>query len=67
MTMNMIRGIDALVAHLKEQGVPISRTTIFTLLKQKQIPHRRPAPRIVLFDLDKIEEWLKSKDDSEIS
>lgn len=65
--MNMIRGIDALADHLKEQGVPISRTTIFTLLKQKRIPHRRPAPRIVLFDLDRIEDWLKDQDDSEVS
>jgi len=42
-------------------GIPMSESTIFALLRQNKIPHQRPSPRILVFNLDKIDEWLGIK------
>lgn len=56
--MRNVRGAEALSEYLESKGAPISRSTIFTLLKQNKIPHSRPTPRILIFNLDVIDEWL---------
>ncbi|WP_113868439.1 helix-turn-helix transcriptional regulator [Paraliobacillus ryukyuensis] len=59
--MRNVRGAKALSRYLDTQGVPISESTIFSLLRQGKIPHQRPSPRILVFNLDAIDEWLGNK------
>ncbi|GEM04138.1 hypothetical protein HMI01_11260 [Halolactibacillus miurensis] len=59
--MRNVRGAKALSEYLESIGAPISESTIFTLLREKKIPHQRPAPRILIFNLDVIDEWLGVK------
>lgn len=56
--MRNVRGAKALSEYLESKGAPMSESTIFSLLKQNKIPHRRPSPRILIFNLDLIDEWL---------
>ncbi len=56
--MRKIRGIKKLVEYLKSINCPMSESTINRLMKENKIPHHRPAPRIIIFDLDEIDKWL---------
>lgn len=56
--MRNVRGAKELSKYLESIGVPMSESTIFNLLRQNKIPHRRPSPRILIFNLDVIDEWL---------
>lgn len=56
--MRNIRGAKALSDYLSSVGVYMSESTIFTLLRQNKIPHHRPSPRILVFNLDQIDEWI---------
>lgn len=56
--MRNVRGAKALSEYLESIGTPISESTIFSLLRKNRIPHRRPSPRILIFNLDQIDEWL---------
>lgn len=53
-----VRGAKALVKYLEDTGTPMSESTIYRLLRTKQIPHIRPSDRILIFDLDAIDQWL---------
>lgn len=59
--MRNVRGAKALSEYLKSIGIPMSESTIFSLLRENKIPHQRPSPRILVFNLDKIDEWLGIK------
>ncbi|PWU68292.1 helix-turn-helix transcriptional regulator [Gracilibacillus dipsosauri] len=59
--MRNVRGAKALSEYLESIGTPISESTIFSLLRQGKIPHLRPSPRILIFNLDAIDEWLGIK------
>lgn len=63
--MRNVRGAKALSEYLESIGVPISKSTIFTLLRENKIPHRKPSPRILVFNLDVIDEWLMVGNDHE--
>ena len=56
--MRNVRGAKALSEYLESIGIPMSESTIFALLRQDKIPHQRPSPRILVFNLDVIDEWL---------
>lgn len=56
--MRNVRGAKALSEYLNKIGTPISVSTIFRLLREDKIPHRRPSDRILIFNLDAIDEWL---------
>lgn len=56
--MRNVRGVKKLVDYLNEIGAPMSESTIYSLLRQNKIPHQRPSPRILIFNLDRIDEWL---------
>lgn len=56
--MRNVRGAKALSEYLESIGVPMSESTIFALLREDKIPHRKPSPRILIFNLDLIDEWL---------
>ncbi len=56
--MRNVRGAKALSEYLESIGVPMSESTIFSLLREDKIPHRKPSPRILIFNLDLIDEWL---------
>lgn len=56
--MRNVRGAKALSEYLASIGAPMSEATIYRLLRQDKIPHVRPAPKILIFNLDVIDEWL---------
>lgn len=56
--MRNVRGAKALSEYLNTIGIPISVSTIFKLLRENSIPHRRPSERILVFNLDVIDEWI---------
>lgn len=56
--MRKIRGAKGLKDYLKSIGCPMSESTIYRLMREKKIPFSRPSRWILIFDLDKIDEWL---------
>lgn len=62
--MRNVRGAKALSEYLDTIGVPMSESTIFSLLRQNKIPHRRPTPRILIFNLDVIDKWLEIEEET---
>jgi len=62
--MRKIRGVKALVEYLKLINCPIGETTIYKLLRENKIPVVKPAPRIIIFDLDDIDKWLSGEKSS---
>lgn len=62
--MRNVRGAKALSEYLDTVGVPMSESTIFSLLRQNKIPHRRPTPRILIFNLDVIDKWLEIEEET---
>ncbi|WP_117161313.1 AlpA family transcriptional regulator [Paraliobacillus sp. X-1268] len=59
--MRNVRGAKELSKYLESIGAPISESTIFSLLREGKIPHQRPSPRILIFNLNAIDEWLNLK------
>ena len=58
MNKRKVRGVKSLVEYLKSMNCPIGETSLYKLIRTKEIPFNRPAPRVLLFDLDEIDEWL---------
>ncbi|GED64313.1 hypothetical protein [Lysinibacillus fusiformis] len=56
--MRKVRGVVALVEYLQSINCPIGKTTIYNLMRSKNIPFNKPAPGVLLFDLDEIDSWL---------
>jgi len=59
--MRNVRGVKALVEYLESVGVPMSQSTIYNLLRENRIPHNRPSNRILIFNLDNIDAWIKGE------
>lgn len=59
--MRNVRGVENLVEYLKSINVPIGETTIYKLIRLKQIPHIRISDRVLIFNLDSIDEWLRKE------
>ncbi|PWA08625.1 hypothetical protein DCC39_14390 [Pueribacillus theae] len=62
MNKRLIRGAKALSEYLKSINCSMSEATIYRLVKRKDIPFKRPAPGILIFDLDAIDSWLSYED-----
>lgn len=60
--MRLVRGAEALVEYLASINCEMSTSTIYRLVKQKNIPFKRPAPGILIFDLNAIDAWLSYED-----
>lgn len=60
--MRLVRGAESLEKYLKEINCHISKSTIYRLVNQKNIPFKRPAPGILIFDLNAIDKWLSYED-----
>lgn len=56
--MRLVRGAKSLSDYLKSINVEMSESTIYRLVKQNMIPFKRPAPGILVFDLNAIDKWL---------
>lgn len=56
--MRKVRGARALSDYLASIGCPMSRSTIQSLQRTNSIPFRKPSPRVLIFDLDEIDQWL---------
>lgn len=59
--MRNIRGVKNLNEYLEEINCPMSQATLYKLVKEKAIPHVRPAPKVLIFNLDKIDAWLNGE------
>lgn len=59
--MRKVRGVKKLCAYLESIQCPISESTIFRLMRTKDIPFSRPSPRVLIFDLDDIDAWISKK------
>jgi len=62
MKMRLVRGAKALSEYLESVGAPMSESTIYRLINQDNIPYKRPAPGILIFDLNAIDKWLTYED-----
>lgn len=60
--MRLVRGANNLVDYLASINCEMSASTIYRLVKQDSIPYRRPAPGILIFDLNAIDRWLSYED-----
>lgn len=59
--MRNVRGVDNLVNYLKEINCPIGETTLYKLVQQKEIPHVRISSRVLIFNLDSIDNWIQQE------
>lgn len=62
MDMRLVRGAKALSIYLKSINCEMSESTIYRLIKQNNIPFKRPAPGILIFDLNAVDKWLSYED-----
>lgn len=62
MDMRLVRGAKALSTYLKSINCGMSESTIYRLVKQNNIPFKRPAPGILIFDLNAVDSWLSYED-----
>lgn len=60
--MRVVRGVKSLTNYLESMDCPMSEATIYRLVKQDNIPFRRPSPGILIFNLDQIDNWLAGND-----
>ncbi len=60
--MRLVRGAKAVSDYLKSINCDMSVATIYRLVKQNNIPYKRPAPGILVFDLNAIDSWLSYED-----
>lgn len=57
--MRKVRTVDKLLEYLISIDCPLGRSTVSKLIREKKIPHIRIAERVLIFDLDDIDAWLK--------
>jgi excisionase family DNA binding protein len=55
-----VLGVKELVEYLASINYPYSKSTIYRLVRTKQIPFHRPTPQLIIFNLDEIDEWLET-------
>lgn len=60
--MRLIRGVKSLVDYLNSINCNMSESTVYRLIKKDLIPYKRPAPGILIFDLNAIDKWLTYED-----
>ncbi|MEC5422074.1 helix-turn-helix domain-containing protein [Virgibacillus sp. C22-A2] len=60
-SMRNIRGVEKLEQYLIENEVPIGQTTLYKLVREKEIPHIRISSRVLVFNLDSIDSWLQKE------
>lgn len=60
--MRLVRGAVNLSKYLTSINCDMSVATIYRLVKQDNIPYKRPAPGILVFDLNAIDRWLSYED-----
>lgn len=60
--MRVVRGVKSLTKYLESVNCSMSEATIYRLVKQDNIPFRRPSPGILIFNLDQIDNWLAGND-----
>lgn len=56
--MRRVRTVKALLDYLISINCPMSRSTVNKLIRQNEIPVIRISDRVLIFDLDAIDQWL---------
>lgn len=52
--------VKGLIEYLEKTGVSLSKSYIYRLVKENEIPHKRIGSKII-FDIPTIEKWLEPK------
>lgn len=55
--------VNGLVDYLERTGNKLSKSFIYKLVREKEIPHKRVGSKII-FDIAKIEKWLEPEEDN---
>lgn len=50
--------VKGLVKYLDDTGAPLSKSYIYRLVKENEIPHKKVGTKII-FDIPTIEKWLE--------
>lgn len=58
--MRKTRGVKALVDYLTFIHYPMSESSIYCLIRVRNIPFRRTSPQVLMFDLDAVDNLLSS-------
>lgn len=58
MTLRIVKGVPSLVEYLESNGVELSLSTIYRLIRKQEIPFKRINTQVLLFDLNKIDRWI---------
>jgi excisionase family DNA binding protein len=53
--------LDEALAYINGRGLKISKETIYKLTSLKQIPFQRWGGRKIVFERDKLDEWLEAR------
>ena len=61
--MRRVIGVNSLLQYLESVQCPMTEEKVNELIAGKQIPHSRPLNRLLLFDLDHIDSWLRERRD----
>ncbi|PZX07944.1 hypothetical protein C7437_1011066 [Psychrobacillus insolitus] len=56
--MRRIRTVKALLDYLTSINCRMGRSTVDKLIRENRIPHIRVSDRVLIFDLDAIDNWL---------
>ncbi|WP_200415983.1 helix-turn-helix domain-containing protein [Virgibacillus salexigens] len=57
--MRNIRGVKNLEVYLKSINCPIGENTLYKLVRENQIPHKKISKQVFIFNLDKVDDWLQ--------
>ena len=49
--------VNGLIEYTEKTGAPLSRSLIYKLVKNNEIPHKRIGTKII-FDIATVEKWL---------
>ncbi|MFJ8065841.1 helix-turn-helix transcriptional regulator [Psychrobacillus sp. NPDC096426] len=56
--MRRIRTVTSLLEYLDSINCPMSRSTVNKLIRTNEMPYIRVSERVLIFDLDAIDNWL---------
>ncbi|QFF98792.1 hypothetical protein PB01_08075 [Psychrobacillus glaciei] len=63
MTLRIAKGVPDLLKYLEDNGVELSLSTIYRLIRKQEIPFKRINTQTLLFDLNKIDRWIVGDDE----
>ena len=59
--MRKVHGVKILISYFNSVNYPMTEDDLIVLLTQKEIPHTSPISKILIFDLNHIDWWIKEQ------